>query len=103
MAEPVALFIRVRTKPGKRDAFQALWAEHLRERALANPAQRAYCVAHGEDGQTVWLFEWYADGAALAENAQAPWFAAYLRDVEPLLEGPPEVHPGVPVWSKGLA
>ncbi len=102
MAEPVALFIKVRTKPGRRDEFHALWARHLRDRALDNPAQRAYCIADGDDGQSVWLFELYADGTALAENAQASWFHEYLAAVEPLLEGPPDVQSAVPKWAKGL-
>jgi len=37
----VALFIKSKAKPGKRDALRALWETHLRDSAAANPALEA--------------------------------------------------------------
>ena len=88
----MALFIKTRAKPGKRDALKALWETHLKPRAAANPAQEAYYFCFdNDDPDVLCLFEVYNDPAVLAENAASGFFAAY----------PPAVTVTKPLWIKG--
>ena len=88
----VALFIKSKTKPGKRDDVRRLWEKHLKGRAEANPAQETYYFCYdNDDPDTFLLFEVYNDPAVMAENAQAEWFASYMEDVGPMMEGYPVV------------
>lgn len=97
-----ALFIRTRTKPGKRDEVYALWAEHLRSRVDHNAAQDTYFFCFDDEDPDVFLlFEVYTDPQALEDNAQSEWFAEYMEQVTPLLDGAPEVHRATPMWAKG--
>jgi len=95
------LFLTVRAQPGQRDALRALWDTHLRPRAADNPAQATYFYCYSDsDPDTIHMFEHYTDAAALAENAQAPFFADFLAEAAPLMAGAPEVAQATPVWIK---
>ncbi len=83
----VALFIKTRSKSGKRDEVRDLWEQHLKARAEANIAQEVYFFCYdNEDPDKFLLFEVYNDPAALDENARSDWFAAYMEEVGPLLD-----------------
>ena len=98
----VALFIKTKTKPGKRDDVRNLWEQYLKSRAEANTAQELYVFCYdNNDPDTFLLFEVYNDPAALDENAKSDWFASYMEKVGPLLDGMPEVNMTTPVWAKG--
>lgn len=98
----VAVMIRVTTKPGQRDELRKLWDAHLRDRVDGNAAQELYLlVEDATDPDTLHLVEVYADPEEMARNAQAPWFAEYMRAAGPLLDGPPVMATGEPVWAKG--
>lgn len=100
MAELV-LFLTVKTKPGKRDELKALWERHLKQRAAENPAQSHYVYAFdAQDENVIRIMEVYETQAALEENAQQGWFAAYMQEAMPLLDGEPEVHRAAPQWIK---
>lgn len=97
----LALFITVRTKPGKRDALKALWEEHLQPRAAENDAQSRYVFSYDlHDANVVRMAEVYETEAAFKENASGPWFADYMAACGPLIEGEPEVHMAAPQWVK---
>jgi quinol monooxygenase YgiN len=96
-----ALFIKVRARPGQRDALRALWEEHLKPRAAANPHQALYTYAYDDaDPDTIGMFELYAGEAALAENAKSAFFADYMQAAAPLIEGSPEITMLTPIWTK---
>jgi quinol monooxygenase YgiN len=99
----IAMIIRGRTQPGKRDEVRALYEQHLAPRALANDAQEVvvWC-ADTNDADAFYLFELYGSAEAMQANAQAPWFWEYLQAVGPLLAGQPEVVTATPAWSKGV-
>jgi quinol monooxygenase YgiN len=100
----VAMLLRVTTKPGQRDELRKLWDTHLRARVEASNAQELYLVVEdAADPETLHLVEVYGDPDGVARNAQAPWFAEYMRAAGPLLAGPPTVASGRPVWAKGYA
>ncbi len=98
----ITLTITGSARPGKRDELFAAFERHLGRRALANDAQAVVVWSAVDDPDGFQLFEVYTDPAAAAENAQAPWFAAYLAEAMPLLAGPPQMTQGVPRWTKGV-
>ncbi len=99
----LAMIIKTRTQPGKRDEVLQLYRELLVPRAEANEDQEVivWC-ADQHDPDTFFLFEIYRDSAALGANAQSDWFADYMARVGPLLAGEPEVTMASPAWSKGV-
>ena len=99
----LAMIIKTKTQPGKRDEVQRLYRELLVPRALANEAQEVVVWCDDQDDpDTFLLFEIYRDAAAFGANAQSDWFADYLARVGPLLAGEPEVTMATPAWSKGI-
>ena len=99
-----ALILRVKARPGRRDELRALWDEHLRPRAEANPAQELYLYCYDvEDPDTIHMVEVYGDRDAMAANASTPWFGEYMRVAAPLIDGRPEMITAEPVWAKGYA
>ena len=100
--EQVALFMTVRTQPGKRDALLALWEKHLKARAQKNDVQSHYVIARDlEDEDAIRFLEVYEDRVQLEANAAAPWFADYMVEAAPLLAGEPDVARAAPHWIKG--
>ena len=99
----LAMIIKTRAQPGRRDEVRSLYEELLAPRATANEAQEVvvWC-ADQHDPDTFYLFEIYRDAAALGANAQSDWFADYMARVGPLLAGEPEVSMATPGWSKGV-
>ena len=99
----IAMIVKSKAAPGKRDDLYELYREHLAPRAEANEAQEVvvWC-ADQQDDDAFALFEIYRDADALGANASAEWFADYLQAAMPLLAGEPEVTMAEPRWSTGL-
>ena len=99
----LAMIIKTRTQPGRREDVRALYEEMLAPRALANDGQEVvvWC-ADQHDPDTFYLFEIYRDAGAMGANASAPWFAEYMAQVGPMLAGEPEVGMATPGWTKGV-
>ncbi|HEX8856538.1 MAG TPA: antibiotic biosynthesis monooxygenase [Thermoleophilaceae bacterium] len=92
-----------KAKPGRRDELRKLWDAHLRPRAERNPAHELYLYCYDDaEPNTVRLIEVYADRDSLQANAGADWFADYIRESAPLLDGAPEFATAIPVWAKGF-
>jgi len=98
----LALFVRHRTLPGRRDEVRKVWEKHMAPAVSANPGHIAYfyCLDNN-DPDSVCAFQEYVSAEASESFLQTESYAAYLREVEPLLAGPPEVTVLTPVWSKG--
>ena len=98
------LMLTVRTKPGKRDELRAVWDEHLRPRAEGNVAQELYVYCYdAQDPDVIHMIEVYGDPEEMQRNAEAPWFAEYMRVAAPLIAGPPRMVTAEPKWAKGYA
>lgn len=98
----IALFIKSKSRQGKRDEIFALYKEHLAPRAEANSGQEVVVwAADQHDPDSFYLFELYTNADELGVNAQAPWFGEYMEKVGPLLAGEPEVGMADPAWVKG--
>ncbi len=99
--ETLAMFIKTKTQPGKRDEVMALWESHLKPRLEANEAQQTYFFCYDNaDADTFYIFEYYTDIKAFEANAQQPWFAEYMAAAGPLLAGMPEVGMATPKYIK---
>lgn len=97
----VAVYLTIRTKPGKRDELQALWEQHLKGRIVQNSELPGYIFAlDHSDENVIRIAELYQTNEALNENAQAKWFSDYMQQANPLLDGEPEFHTATPVWVK---
>ena len=99
----LAMIIKTKAQPGKRDELFELYNQMLVPRAEENDAQEVVVwSADQHDPDTFYLFEIYSDGEAMGANAAAPWFAEYMAQAGPLLAGEPEVGMATPRWSKGI-
>lgn len=98
----LALFIRHKTLPGRREEVAAVWERHMPPAIAANAGHLAYfyCFANS-DPDSICAFQQYASADAAEAFLKTTAYQAYLREVEPLLSGPPEVTALTPQWSKG--
>jgi quinol monooxygenase YgiN len=98
----IALFIKHKTLPGKRDDVQKVWKKHMAPAIAANPGHAAYFYCFdNSDPDSICAFQLYASAEASREFLTTDSYAAYLEDVEPLLAGAPQVTALTPMWSKG--
>lgn len=97
----LAVMVKGRAQPGKREEIRRLFESHLAPRALANVAQPivVWCADNG-DPDAFYLWEVYADPAVMEANGRAPWFGEYMAAVGPLLGDQPEVTTATPLWLK---
>lgn len=96
-----ALFVEHKTKPGKRDEVRKVWEKHMAPAIASNPGHLVYvyCLANA-DPDSICAFQQYSSAEASQAFLKTDGYAAYLKEVEPLLAGPPRVTPLTPVWSK---
>ena len=82
----IALVVEIETVPGRKDAFLARALEH-RDNVLANErgCLRFDIVASDEAAETVFLYEVYADEAALETHFNTPYMKEYLEDTKPMI------------------
>lgn len=100
--DSLALIIKHSTRPGMRDEVRAVWERHMAPAVAANPGHLAYFYCFdAADEDSICAFQHYAGAEASREFLATESYAAYLRDVEPLLAAPPEVTVLTPVWTKG--
>jgi quinol monooxygenase YgiN len=99
----LAIIIKGKARPGKRDEVRMLFEKHLGPRAAANVSQEVVVwSADNAEPDTFYLYEVYGDATAMETNARAPWFAEYMGAVGPLLQGQPEVTAATPMWMKPM-
>ena len=99
----LALFVKLRTKPGKRDEVKRLWEEHVKPHSESEGAVNVSCYCYAtEDEDAIWLFELLSSPSALKETMQSEWLATYQNAIRPLLMAPPEITTATPVWIKHL-
>lgn len=97
----VALIIRHKTQPGRRDEVHAIWLRHMAPAVASNAGHTAYFYCFDNaDPDALCAFQQYASPEASQAFLKTPSYAAYLKDVEPLLAGPPQVTSLTPMWTK---
>jgi len=98
----LALIIKHKTQPGRRDDVRAVWEKHMAPAVSGNPGHVAYFYCFDNaDRDSISAFQVYESAAASKAFLATREYAAYLEDVEPLLLGPPQVTALTPMWSKG--
>jgi len=99
----VALFIKHTAIPGQRDAVMRVWERHMRPAIARNEAHEAYYYCYSEsDPDAIYVYQQYSDKSAAEAFLKLPHYATYLREVELLLAGPPEVAAATPMWTKSV-
>ena len=99
---PLALIIKHMTRPGKRDEVRKVWERHMAPAVSANPGHIAYFYCLDDtDPDSISAFQVYESAEASQQFLKTDGYSADLKDVEPLLSGPPQVTALTPVWVKG--
>ncbi|HHR85215.1 MAG TPA: hypothetical protein ENL23_02570 [Candidatus Acetothermia bacterium] len=99
----LALFVKLRAKPGKRDEVKMLWEEHVKPHSESEDAVDISCYCYAaEEENTIWLFELLSSPSVAKKAMQSEWFAAYQNAIGPLLMAPPKINTATPVWVKHL-
>ena len=97
-----ALIVKHRTRPGMRDEVRSVWEKHMAPAVSANPGHTAYFYCFDNaDPDSISAFQVYESAEASQHFLETDSYSAYLKDVEPLLSGPPQVTSLTPVWVKG--
>jgi len=97
----LALIIRHQTRPGLTDDVRKVWEAHMAPAVDANPGHLAYFYCFDDtDPDSITAFQVYDSTESSRRFLKTDAYAGYLRDVEPLLSGPPQVSPLTPVWAK---
>ena len=97
----IALFITHRTRPGRRDAVEAVWREHMASAIADNNGHQAYFYCFDEaDPDVISAFQQYDSDEAAGEFLKTDAYNNYEMAVAPLLTAPPEVRRLRPVWVK---
>jgi quinol monooxygenase YgiN len=96
-----ALIIRHQARPGLRDDVRKVWEALMAPAIDANPGHLAYFYCFDDsDPDAISAFQVYDSIESSRQFLETAAYANYLRDVEPLLSGPPQVTPLTPVWAK---
>ena len=84
----VALFVKHLTQPGKRDEVREVWERHMQPNIAKNPGHEAYFYCFdNSDPNSICAFQQYVDWEASQSFLKTESYAAYLKEVEPLLLG----------------
>lgn len=97
----IALFVKHKTLPGKRNEVRKVWEKHMMPAIAANPEHCAYFYCFDNaDTDSICAFQLYTGVGASQEFLKTDSYVAYLKEVEPLLSGPPQVTALTTMWSK---
>lgn len=97
----LALTIRHQTLPGMRDDVRKVWEAHMAPAVTANVGHLAYFYCFDNaDPDAITAFQVYDSAQSSQQFLETDAYVAYLKDVEPLLVGPPQVISLTPVWTK---
>lgn len=99
----LALFVKVRTRPGKRDRVWQIWQQQVLPHVNAADGIEVNCYCYDEAHEDViCFFEIFADRTDFEAANRSQWYAEYLAQVKPFLASPAEVIFADPVWAKGV-
>jgi quinol monooxygenase YgiN len=97
----LALIIKHKTQRGRRDEVRKIWERHMAPAIASNPGHTAYFYCFDNtDPDSIYAFQQYSSVEASQDFLQKSSYVAYLKDVEPLLAGAPQVTALTPMWSK---
>jgi len=99
----LALFVKVKAQPGKRDEVKRLWEKYVKPHSETQESLdvSCYCYAN-ENPDTICLFELISDPSAFETVMKSDWFSSYQQSLKSLIQGPPEIITATPMWIKGV-
>ncbi len=99
----LALFVKVKAKPGSRELVWQLWQKHVKPHVEEADGIEINCYCYdAEDEDIICFFELFTDRADFDAACQSGWYAEYLNAVKPYLAAPSEVIFADPIWAKGM-
>ncbi len=97
----IALIVKHKTQPGKREEVRKVWEKHMAPAIAANPGHTAYFYCFdNSDSDSITAFQQYSSVEASQDFLKTSSYAAYLDEVDSFLCEPPQVTALTPVWSK---
>ena len=82
----LVLLVELTINPGRMDAFLARAREHRSNVLSHEPGCKGFeLLVPTEDGDTVFLYEVYADQAAIDHHMQTPYMKQYMADTGPMI------------------
>ena len=82
----LVLLVELQMKPGQLDAFLARAREHRINVLGKEPGCQGFEVlVPAEGGDTVFLYEVYADHAAIDHHMETPYMKEYMADTGPMI------------------
>ena len=97
-----ALFVRHKSRPGRRDDVRRVWEKHVKPHVQANPRHVAYYFCYDDqDPDTISVFQLYSDPDAMKDFMSGDWYPAYIEEVSRLVTEPPRIMPATLIWAKG--
>ena len=82
----LVLLVELTLNAGRMDAFLARAREHRSNVLSHEPDCKGFeLLVPTEDGDTVFLYEVYADQAAIDHHMQTPYMKQYLADTGPMI------------------
>lgn len=98
----IAVVVRMKAADGQRDALAGALQTALN--TAAGEPGTIYYVLHEDpaDEQVLWMYEMYADQAALESHASSDAYKALGPAIRPFLAGRPELTFLKPIGGKGL-
>jgi quinol monooxygenase YgiN len=87
----VGLLVRIPTQPGLRAAALDVLNRYVDD-LDQEPGTEAFLVCvDPDDGDVVWLYEWFRDEAALEEHRESPLFARLVNELPDLVGDSPGI------------
>jgi quinol monooxygenase YgiN len=97
----MALFIRHRAQPGRRDDVRRIWEKYVKPRVETNPAHEVYYFCYDQnDPEVICVFQLYPNEAAMKEFLGGAWYPEYVKEISEVVVGPPIVAPAELIWNK---
>ncbi|MFM7124690.1 MAG: putative quinol monooxygenase [Actinomycetes bacterium] len=98
----VAVVVKLRIKPGQRDAFTEVFQPGLAT-AQSESETLTYILHHDVvDADVVWIYEVYASQDAMNAHLGSDAFKALSKSLADFVVGAPEFNLVMPIGGKGL-
>lgn len=88
MSEPVVVIVDLHVTPEQTQRWLPLALEHLQNCVVQEGMLRFRVLRDDEDPAHFLFYEEWSDRADLTRSMNAPWFSAYVSEVEGLLTTP---------------
>lgn len=97
----IALFIKHKSMPDKRDEVRRIWEKHMQPRIAQNKDHEAYFYCYNDnDLESICVYQQYSSRESSQAFLKHSSYANYLKEVEPFLAGEPEVTTATLIWEK---